>query len=214
MKRSSIIILGAAGVLVAAAVWPRSEQKEEAAEAMVFDTVQDCRLTGTMTQEECERQFQQASQQVLATAEKFENRQDCESTYGANQCRSATWNGASVFVPAMIGFMVARSLANQQAAATQPLYPPRVNSTPCPPNADPQLRPDCQPRSSSSRPAFSYYSSGSGGTVVRDHSRAAGAANAVAPRTAVASPPSRPSVVSKGGFGSTARSFSSSSRGS
>lgn len=216
MKRSSMIILGAAGVLVAAALWPRSQTREEGVGTLVYDSPSDCRAAGLVSAQECEQQFQQASQQVLATAEKFERREDCETQFGAGQCRSATWNGASVFVPAMVGFLLARSLAGGGTpAATQPLFPPRVQDTPCPPGADPQLRPDCQPRqSSSSSPRWSYYSSGSGGTVVRNRDAAVGQMNAAAPRSALASPPARSNVVSRGGFGSTSRSFSSSSRGS
>lgn len=212
MKRSNMIILGAAGVLAASALWPHSDPPEEPADALTYDSPSDCRVGGQLTAQECEQQFREASEQVLAKAPKFESQQDCETAYGAGRCRTATWNGASVFIPAMVGYMVARSLANGQTA-TQPLFPPQVAAAPCPPTPDPQLRPDCQPRqSSSSNRSFGYYSTGSGGTVVRDRS-ATGPSNAKAPKTAVSSPPSRPNVVSRGGFGSTARSISTTSSG-
>ncbi len=120
----------------------------------------------------------------------------------------------------MIGFMLARSLAGQPQGVTQPLFPPRAQNVPCPPGVDPALRPDCAPRqtssSGSSGGSWARYSTGSGGTVVRDRSATASSAggNATVPRTALASPPARTNVVSRGGFGSTSRSFSSSSFGS
>ncbi len=82
MKRSNVIILGAAGVLAAATLWPRSEPKEEGARSLVYDSPSECRSAGVVSAEECDRQFQTASQQVLATAEKFETQRDCEQTYG------------------------------------------------------------------------------------------------------------------------------------
>ncbi len=98
----------------------------------------------------CENEYAKASQQSVEDAPKFQALSDCEAEYGASQCRPAMWNGASVFIPALAGVLIARSLANAGQTTSQPLYPPRTGPAACPPGYNPAERPECQQRSSSS----------------------------------------------------------------
>jgi uncharacterized protein YgiB involved in biofilm formation len=245
LKRSEYVAIGAIGLLAVATVWPLIQtappendpalNKGDGFQSLAFASLAECKDAQIVTEAICDTEYAKASMASVEDAPKFEALKDCETEYGANQCRPATWNGASVYIPAMAGVLIARSLAGA-AAASQPLYPPRVGPQSCPPGVSAIDRPECQSRSAggggSSR--SSYYSTGSGRTI----SRTAGAVAislGLPPRTAVSrssvsrtgsssSSPGTPSrsssstttshststTVSRGGFGSTSRSYSSS----
>jgi uncharacterized protein YgiB involved in biofilm formation len=244
LKRSEYIALGAVGLLAVATFWPSSEQKppqEDAAigkgdgfQTLAFASLDECKATQIVTASTCDAEFGKAAQTSVADAPKFDTLASCEGEYGASACRPASWNGASVFVPALAGILIARSLANA-SAQSQALYPPRTGPASCPPGSGD--RPECAQRgsggSSSSGSSSSdrrYYSTGTGRVVGRV------AASAVADtflpsRTSVnrsvitrtiSTGPSAGSTTrssgsfssspttSRGGFGSTSRSYSSS----
>jgi len=259
VKRSEYIALGAVGLLAFATFWPRGSSEPPAADPAVaaggqdgfqtlaFANLAECKDSQAVTALICENEYAKASQQSVEDAPKFEAVADCEAEYGASQCRPASWNGASVFVPALAGVLIARSLANAGQATGQPLYPPRTGPGACPPGYGAADRPECAQRTGSSSGGSSssgggssssrrYYSTGSGRVV----GRVGGAAVAdmiLPPRSAVSrstvtragsyggsvgsgssfSRSSTPSssysspTVSRGGFGSTGRSFSSGS---
>lgn len=211
MKRTEMIILGAAGVLLVASLWPSSEPKEESTQGLAFASPDECRAAGALPAAECQTEFDRAREQSLAVAPKFESQQSCEQEYGASNCRSATWNGASVFLPAMAGFLLARSLGGGQQTLAQPLFPNTRQGQVCPPGVDPRLRPDCaQPRASSGGGGgYRSFSTGSGRTVVPGGISGPPGSVALARGAAVAQPV-RSTVVSRGGFGSISRAFSSS----
>lgn len=203
MKRSTQIGLAAAGVVLVATIWG-SGREESTEESLVYNSLADCRAGGQLTSTQCEQRFNEATANHLRDARKFSSTSACEAEYGAGSCRSAVWNGASVVVPALAGFMLARSLA-QGGGAAQPLLPPTREA--CPPGS---AAPECQQaRSSSSSTGGSYGGRGSSSSS-RAYSTTSGAA-------LVARSGSSPGVAttttttSRGGFGSTARSFSSSS---
>jgi uncharacterized protein YgiB involved in biofilm formation len=203
MKRSTQIGLAAAGVVLVATIWG-SGRDDAAEESLVYNSLADCRAGGQLTSTQCEQRFNEATANHLRDARKFSSTSACEAEYGAGSCRSAVWNGASVVVPALAGFMLARSLA-QGGGAAQPLLPPTREA--CPPGS---AAPECQQaRSSSSSTGGSYGGRGSSSSS-RAYSTTSGAA-------LVARSGSSPGVAttttttSRGGFGSTARSFSSSS---
>ncbi len=265
MKRSHAIALGATGLIVAG-VWlgqsgnsrvdSSAPTADPGQDVQVFASVDECRKarnpfpfanrdsSGQPIPSEpelaCEREFKAASETHVASAPKFADQKACETQYGANQCRPATFNGAAVFVPAMVGFMVANYLSNQRTP--QALLPPRqMGAAPCPPGVTPQQMPGClMPRqasssSSSSSGGWRSWSTSSGHTVSRSESAPASApvrvpsdaASAPAARTALGAAPARSaftssssssrssssssSSVSRGGFGSTGRATSSSS---
>jgi uncharacterized protein YgiB involved in biofilm formation len=212
MKRTEIIVLSAVGLVAVAALWPRGSEDATPTEAQVYGSVAECSSAGLLPTDECERRFNAAQEQQLAVAPKFDNATTCETEHGAGNCRQTTWNGASVFVPAMVGFLVAR-----QFAGAQPLFGASPRAQACPPNADPRLRPDCAP--AQQRSGGSSFGSGAGRLAARHFVapggqtifRGAGQAATQVPTSAAVAAPVRNSVVSRGGFGSTGRSFSSSS---
>jgi uncharacterized protein YgiB involved in biofilm formation len=244
LKRSEYVALGAAGLLAFAMLSPSNVQplppedqaldKGDGFQTLAFANLEECKATQVVTASTCELEFKRAEQIKVADAPKFENLASCEQEYGAAACRSSTWNGASVFVPVMAGFLVARSLSGSQTEG-QPLYPPRTGPASCPPGV--QGRPECEQRtsggssgtsSSGSSSGRRYYSTGTGRTV----GRVAGSVltdvflpsrttvnRGSSSRPSTYSSPStssrtasRSPTVSRGGFGSTSRSISSSGR--
>ncbi len=222
MKRSEYIILGAAGLIIVAAFWPKTEKPGDNGEPLVFATPQDCKAAGSFTSEECEAQWGKAAEDQLRAAPKFSNNATCEAAHGTGQCRPATWNAASVFVPAMAGYMLARQFSGGPPVG-QPLYPSRQ---PCPPGVS---GPDCVAASSSSSSSGSRSSGGSSGwssgssSSNSSRSYKTGAGQVVVPFAGgggrVSSPSSSGSssysssssgTTTRSGFGSTSSSYSSS----
>lgn len=203
MKRSTQIGLAAAGVVLVATIWG-SGREEATEESLVYNSLADCRAGGQLTSTQCEQRFNEATANHLRDAKKFSSTSACEAEYGSGSCRSAVWNGASVVVPALAGFMLARSFA-QGGGAAQPLLPPTREA--CPPGS---AAPECQQARSSSGSSGGGYGGRGSSSSSRAYSTTSGAA-------VVARSGSSPGVVtttsttSRGGFGSTARSFSSSS---
>ncbi len=256
MKRSEYIALGAIGLLAVATFWPRGAPEpaddpavkagsQEGFQTLAFASLAECKDSQAVTALTCDNAYAKAAEQSVADAPKFAALSDCEAEYGASQCRPATWNGASVFIPALAGVLIARSLANAAQTTSQPLYPPRTGPAACPPGYNPSDRPECAQRSSSSSSGGSsgssssgrrYYSTGGGrvisrvgGAIIADMilpSRSQIRRSTITPSGTYArsttsfptsSRPSTPSAststttVSRGGFGSTSRSFSSGS---
>jgi uncharacterized protein YgiB involved in biofilm formation len=236
MKRSQYIALGAIGVLVAATVWPTGQTEDFASDPAVnagradgfqtlaFANLAECKDSQAVTAAICDTEYGKASQQSVADAPKFQALTDCEAEYGANQCRPATWNGASVFIPALAGVLIARSLAGAGQVTSQPLYAPRTGPAACPPNYSPAERPECQQRSGSSSSSSGggsggsssgrrYYSTGAGRVVSRVGT--AVAADMILPprstvsRTTVAPRGSVTSAASGSSFGRSTTSSSS-----
>lgn len=201
MKRSSQIGLGAAGVLLVATVWSMTGDSQE--ENLVYNSLSDCRAAGQLTAQQCETAFSEATATRLKDAPKFQSQSACEAQYGANGCGSATIGGAQYFIPALAGFMLARGLSG---GAAQPLMPPTAAA--CPPGS---TLPECQQaRSSSSSSGSSGGSSSYGGSRSRAYSTTSGSnVTAAFAGGSRGGGVSTTSVSSRGGFGSTARSYSS-----
>jgi uncharacterized protein YgiB involved in biofilm formation len=199
MKRSTQIGLAAVGVVLVATVWSLSGSDDD--DSLIYNTLAECRAGGQLSASQCEQRFNEATANHLRDARKFSNTSACETEYGAGSCQSATWNGAQVVVPALAGIMLARSLS-QGGGAAQPLLPPTRDA--CPPGSQAQ---ECQQARSSS--------SGSGGSSGRGSSSRAYSTTSgqalVARSGGSTSGVSTTSVASRGGFGSTSHSFSSSS---
>ncbi len=203
MKRSSQIGLGAVGVLLVATVW--SMTGEDPQENLVYNSLSDCRAAGQLTAQQCETAFSEATAARLKDAPKFQSQTACETQYGANGCSSAMIGGAQYFIPALAGFMLARGLSGGPA---QPLMPPTAAA--CPPGS---TLPECQQaRAASSSSSSSSSSSGSWGSSSRSRAYSTTSGSTVTAAFAGGSRGgsiSTTSVSSRGGFGSTARSFSS-----
>lgn len=209
MKRSTQIGLAAVGVVLVASIWSRSD--EDSQENLVYNNLSDCRTGGQLSAQQCETAFSEATAARLKDAPKYNAQNECEAQYGANGCSTATINGVQYFIPALAGFMLARGLAGAQA---QPLLPPIAAA--CPPNSP---LPECQQAraatsssssSSSSAGSGSYGGSSSSSGRSRAYSTTTGrgftAAFASGSRGGTVT---TTSVSSRGGFGSTARSYSS-----
>jgi len=200
MKRSTQIGLAAAGVVLVATVWSLSG--DNAQDDLVYASPAECKAGGQLSAEACEAAFADASAKRLSAAPKFQRQSDCEAQYGASGCSSASIGGAQYFIPALAGFMLARSLSGSGTPQAQPLLPPTRAA--CPPGS---AQPECQAQSRSS--SSTSGGGGGGGSRSRAYSTASGQ-NFTATGDST-SGMKAPSTSSRGGFGSTSRSYSSSS---
>lgn len=199
MKRSSQIGLAAAGVVLVATVW--SMTGEDAQENLVYNNVSECLAAAQLSASQCETALSQATAARLNDAPKFRSQNECEAQYGANGCNTASIGGAQYFIPALAGFMLARGLSGAQA---QPLLPPTTAT--CPPGSP---QPECQQARSSSS-GSSGGSGGYGSSRSRAYSTTSGrGVTAAFAAGARGGSVATTSVSSRGGFGSTARSYSS-----
>lgn len=205
MKRSEYIALGAVGVLMAGFYLLRTpSQPSDIVDGQAFASLDECRASGQVPAAACEGAFAAASNEAVGRAPQFASQTACELEYGWGQCRAASWNGASVFVPAMVGVMVARALSGSGQGYGQPLYPPRTGASSCPQGANTPGRPDCaqqQQRSGGGWASSRSWSTGGGRTVSRTSEG----------RTSVDARPRSLPTTARQGFGSTGRSISVSS---
>lgn len=231
MKRSEYIAIGAVGLLAVAAFWPRSvttvggSMDETNPDAQAFSTAEECRAAPGMTNEVCDGAFASAQQTAVANAPRFDTQTSCEAQFGPSQCRSTNWNGASVFVPVLVGALVGRSLANAAQPQSQPLFPPRAGPANCPQGSSTPNQPGCAPQSRTSSGGSGgvawnsgrTYSTGSGTTVTRPLGPDARVRYDARPRSPATSGTSSTTTrnssgtVSRSGFGSTGSSVSSGS---
>ena len=210
MKRSttvSLVLLGAAGLTIYAL-----NRSGGDTEASPFRSVDECRNSGRDAKA-CQDSYDDALRLHETNAPRFESQTDCEKDYGAGKCtttqaRTPGGSMASYFVPALAGFAIARALSNQQGRpAAQPLYN-------CPP--DRQRSDGTCYNTSSGRSFYSYFGSSSSSSSSWWSSRSSSAyvpsdSFSRASSPAVVSRGSSVSSVSRGGFGSTGHSYSSSS---
>jgi uncharacterized protein YgiB involved in biofilm formation len=203
MKRSTQIGLAAVGVVLVATYWSLSGGETD--DSLVYNNVAECRAANQLSASQCEQRFNEASANHLRDAKKFTSSASCEQEFGASGCQSATWNNAQVFIPALAGIMLARQFMSGGGAA-QALLPP--TSSACPPGTRQpgSGRPECEQPARSSSSSGGYY----GGSSSRSRAYTTTSGQAMVARnissTGMAS---TPSVASRGGFGSSSRSFSS-----
>ena len=210
MKRSTQIGLAAAGVVLVATYWSLSGGETE--DSLVYSNLAECRAANQLTASQCEQRFNEASANHLREAKKFTSTAACEQEFGSGGCQSAVWNGAQVVIPALAGIMLARQFMSGGGAA-QPLLPPTNSACPAGTRQPGSGRPECeqQPRSSSSSSSSGgSYGGSSSSSRSRAYTTTSGQAM-VARNISSTGMASTPSVASRGGFGSTSRSFSSSS---
>jgi uncharacterized protein YgiB involved in biofilm formation len=226
MKRSSMIFLGATGLLVAGAWLGRSGGPiSDHDNAQIYDNIGACAAANVLTRDQCEAEFAAAEARHLTDAPRFSAAGDCEAQYGPGQCKPATIAGTNYFLPTLAGVLIAQRLMGQRQP--QALLPPLRAQQPCAPGFTPVTQPGCVvPRATDSTSSGSWrsYSTAGGATVSRDAQRSG---PVTVPRSITTGRGSVPSVsggasqssmassqispVSRGGFGSTARSTSSSS---
>lgn len=178
MKRSrqiALVAMGAASLSLAAC-------EEEKAATQVFETVEQCAVSGQFTESQCVADFAAAAEMHEEVAPKYTSIADCEADFGAGQCQvSETYSqsgGGGVFLPLMAGYLMGNMLAGgQRSAATQPLY-----------------------RSGDDRKGFRTGQNVRVGDKIGPNT---------APKSAVSSARPNLSPVPRGGFGASARAFGS-----
>lgn len=147
-----------------------------------YANVQQCIQAKVFTPEYCENNWEQAARLHQESAPRYANRADCQAEFGAGACQPVG-DGSGWFMPAMMGFMLGNMMSSGPSVVSQPLYRP-------------------------ARDPYHYYTSG--GYQVSTH-RVNGRQVATVPKSvATTAPPRQTSVVSRGGFGSRARTSSSS----
>lgn len=233
MRRSYVVtltILAASG----AAIYAFSGDDVDTTDYVVTDETSCVQHYGTDAQADCTTALAQARQQHVSTAPRFANVEACREATGS-ECETtpatqasdkpllgtAAAMGAGIAIPVLAGVMIGRMMDNGAGRVTTPLYAGRPPGE-CGPGA-PQA-PGCSPRGTSSSSSGSggrFYYSGTtyagttSGTVARGSAAAFTASpdmartistgsGSVMGRTSTAS-------VSRGGFGASARGFSSSS---
>jgi uncharacterized protein YgiB involved in biofilm formation len=175
---------------------------------------------GVAAQADCQRSFAEGEARHVQTAPRFASVDACREATGSacevTPARAADKavvapGLASVAIPVMAGLMIGRMLESGSGRVTTPLYAGRP-----PPQCQPgQPTQDCTTTTSSSSSSSGsrfYYS---GGTYAGSAPERRGAA-AFAPSTALASSIASPRAgaatsVARGGFGASARGFSSTS---
>jgi len=127
MKRSGSIrlaLLGTASLLSLAAC---DQAEDPLASAQLFSDAQACETA--QNPDECRASLGQAKEEHARTAPKFTSREACEAEFGAANCVQAPGEGApgqtahaggSWFMPAMLGFMMGRMMGGGFGAT--PLY--------------------------------------------------------------------------------------------
>lgn len=227
MKRSTVVtllLLGTAGY-AAYSLSSKNEMTGETADANVFKSVDECLTSRDLDPATCRAAQENATKTHAQSAPRFEAQADCEKQYGAAQCTgtiqpNSSGGFSSYFIPAMVGYAVARSLGGggmQQPAAAQPLYN-------CPPG---QARPNgtCY----STRSGNSFFMAGGGAAAAdRSSNTSTGSPSTSSPTRAqvpsqafTSTTRTAPVVtrggslsnntVSRGGFGRTGSTMSSSS---
>ncbi len=209
MKRSHVVsFVLLAGVGATAYGLSRLDQSQKEDEVVTFGNEAECARVGHRTPEDCRAGFAEAQAAHAKAAPRYEAVADCEAQHGAGRCEPGSRIGAgSYFIPAMVGYMMARSVA--QGLGARPLYGAGLVPPPPPPREE-----QASGGGGGGGGGGRWSSGGSGayrtssGAVVESPG-AAGFTRA--PASEVRSVPSQPRVVSRGGFGSTGRSVSSSS---
>lgn len=106
---------GIAGVLLSACSGGREE-------AIIFTTLEECNNTYPDMEAKCEVAYEQALAEAARTAPKYNNVNDCEYEFGANQCRQYSSGGGSFFMPLMAGYMIGNMMS------PRPYYQPMFTS--------------------------------------------------------------------------------------
>ena len=111
-------LLGAAALALTAC----GESKEE---ALAYDTVEACTNAGQHDQAVCEAEFEKAQQRHTELAPRYASQNACYTDFGYNQCRVHNTSGGSLWLPFMVGYMLAPR--GVSTVYTQPLYRPSRN---------------------------------------------------------------------------------------
>ncbi|MCZ2721454.1 DUF1190 domain-containing protein [Marinomonas sp. 15G1-11] len=89
-------------------------------EVQVVSSIEDCKVSTTLTQAQCEVAYQQALQEAERTGPKYSSQAACEAEFGYDQCNRSSQG--SFFTPFMAGFLVSNLLDSGRSNRYNPVY--------------------------------------------------------------------------------------------
>lgn len=107
MKRSrtaALLLMSTAPLLLTAC-----DQDEQAAREGLYTSVEAC-VAQTNDRSTCQQAFDKAKTDATATAPRFTSREQCEATYGKEQCAERSEGSHSFFGPLMTGFFLSQMM--------------------------------------------------------------------------------------------------------
>jgi uncharacterized protein YgiB involved in biofilm formation len=97
----------------AATQWGDPPAASREVEAKTYASLDDCKKSGDMTADQCQTAYDQAQKESASNAPKFGDQQSCEERYGVDQCVPRNnGSGGSFFTPLLTGFIVGQALSN------------------------------------------------------------------------------------------------------
>jgi len=122
MKRKNILrfaLLGATALTLVAC----GEAEEE---ILAYDSVEACVKAGQQDEAVCKAEFAKAQKLHNEVAPRYNYASECNSDFGYNRCYQHRSGGTSVWLPFMMGYMLAPR-GGTVFVSSQPLYRPSSN---------------------------------------------------------------------------------------
>lgn len=108
------LALGVASVFLSAC----ADNKQE---ATIYKSADECANQNPEHTQQCETAYKEALAEAERTGPKYNSQRDCESEFGANQCRSVERSSGSFFMPFMAGYMLS-NLLSPNRYSSQPMF--------------------------------------------------------------------------------------------
>lgn len=115
MNPFKLALLGATALTLAAC----GEKKEE---VLTYESVAACISAGVQDAATCKAEFEKAQSRHNEVAPRYASSNDCYTDFGYNRCRSYRTSSGSIWMPLMVGYMLASRGGSRIYA--QPLYRP------------------------------------------------------------------------------------------
>ena len=115
---SVVMLMGVSAIALSACEEPKVE-------AAVFESLQQCIDEPSLSREQCEQSYGEASSRHVAVAPKYNSEADSQADFGAGKCEQApyrTTSGGSIFMPLMMGYMMGSFIGGRSSVISQPLY--------------------------------------------------------------------------------------------
>jgi uncharacterized protein YgiB involved in biofilm formation len=94
-------------------------------EVLAYDSVKACVKAGQQDEAVCRAEFAKAQKLHNEVAPRYDRARDCNSDFGYNRCYQYRSGGGSVWLPFMMGYMLAPR--GGMYVSSQPLYRPSSN---------------------------------------------------------------------------------------
>ncbi len=99
---------------------------EDKEDVLAYDSVEACIAAGENDETVCREEFDRARQLHENVAPRYGSRGDCNTDFGYNRCYRTSVGGGSVWLPFMVGYMLAPR-GGFGGIASQPLYRPATD---------------------------------------------------------------------------------------